>query len=59
MPTIDELLDYYDKMADRIPDAILDIADDIFNISDDDDIPEEYYVWIARQLWRMDRSNQL
>jgi len=59
MPTIDELLDYYDSIAESVPDAILDIADDIFNITDDDDIPEEYYVWVARQVWRMKRSNQL
>ena len=59
MPTIDELLDYYDTHANDIPDEILDIADDIFDINDDDDIPEDYYLWVARQVWRMDRSNQL
>jgi len=59
MPTIDELLDYYDTIAESVPDGILDIADDIFNITDDDDIPEEYYVWVARQVWRLKRSNQL
>ena len=59
MPTTQEILDYYDQRALDVPDEILDIADQIFNIGDDDDIPEAYYVWIGRQLMRMDRGSQL
>ena len=59
MPTIDEILDYYDSHSDEVPEAILNIADQIFNINDDDDIPQDYYLWVGRQLMRLNRGSQL
>ena len=59
MPTIDEILDYYDTHEDDIPEAIFDIADQIFDVTDDDDVPQEYYLWIGRQLMLLHKGGQL
>lgn len=51
--TIDWWLDYYDQNAINIPDSMLDDADDIFQIDDNDDIPQGYYLWLARNYYRL------
>lgn len=51
--TIDQWLDYYDENSMSIPSSLFDDADDIFDITDDDDIPQGYYVWLARNYWRL------
>jgi len=59
MPSVDEILDYYDKRSEDIPFEIFEIADQLFDITDDDDIPQDYYLWIGRQMMRLDRGSQL
>ena len=47
-----ELLDYYDTIAETVDDSILDEADEMFNIGEEDGctmcIPEDYYIWVAK-----------
>ena len=43
------LLSLYDEIAEEIDDEILDEADELFEIADDEDIPDEYYIWCAQK----------
>ena len=43
------LLEFYDECAEFIPDEILDEADELFGVDDEEEPPEEYYVWCARK----------
>ena len=57
--TVDQWLDYYDENALNIPVSMIDDADSIFNITDDDEIPQGYYLWLARNYWRLMNGTHL
>ena len=44
-----ELLALYDEIAEYVDDEILDEADELFEIDEDTDIPDEYYIFIAKK----------
>lgn len=43
------LLNLYDEIAEIVDDEILDEADELFGIDEDSDIPDEYYIFVARK----------
>ena len=51
--TDQELLNFYDTIAETVDDEILDEADEMFNIGDGPgltmSIPENYYIWVAKE----------
>jgi hypothetical protein len=51
--TVDQWLDYFNQNAVNIPDSLFDTADQIFAITDDDEIPQGYYLWLARNYYRL------
>ena len=45
-----ELLDLYDEISETVDDEILDEADELFNIDENNlCIPETYYIWVAKK----------
>ena len=45
-----ELLALYDEIAEFVDDEILDEADELFNIDENNlTIPETYYIWVAKK----------
>ena len=51
--TIDWWLDWYDQHSMDVPHSLFEDADNIFDITDDDDIPQGYFLWIARNYYRL------
>ena len=49
-----ELLALYDEIAEFVDDEILDEADELFNIDENNlTIPETYYIWVAKKYLEM------
>ena len=52
--TIDFWLDYLEENTLNVPDSMWDDADYIFGIDDDTgEYPTGYYLWIARNYYRL------
>ena len=47
--TDQELLDLYDEIAETVDDEILDEADELFGIDDEEEPSDEYFIWVAKK----------
>ena len=47
--TDEELLTYYDEIAEVVDDEILDEADELFGIDDEEEPSDEYFIWVAQK----------
>ena len=46
--TDNELLNLYDTIAETIDDEILDEADELFGVDDEEEPSDEYFIWCAK-----------